>query len=403
MFWLILWLVLAGPLWALIGSWVIARRYHSLGLNPRRTRAAGALAGAALGPLGVGLIYQTTPDLTSTNRYLAWPSIAVLAELWLLFRVLFPENVCNTSAPYVVNQIANGVTTGLVYSAMAVGLTLIYSVQSIISFTHGQIFMMGGVIGFFLGTEVWGLNAIAAIPFAGLVALVVGMVFERSMLSPMHGGGIERAGEYAILVTFGFGLFLQFALVGFLGNPTGIRAPRYTDRPLLGIDVGSFDFGPFRVRTDILIAGLLGVAMIAGLAWFLQKTWIGKSFRAVAQQRDAASVVGINSGRTFTLAFGIGTMLAAMAGAALVPALNFPVPQIAGQAAIRSYVIIVLGGLGSVTGAGLGGVVVGVSEAVGAGCYPDPARASIYQLAFPLILFALMLLIRPQGFFGREE
>ncbi|MFV1960427.1 MAG: branched-chain amino acid ABC transporter permease [Acidimicrobiia bacterium] len=402
MIWLILWLLLAGPLWALIGSSVISRRYHALGLNPRRTRSGGGLTGAAFGPLGIGYLYRNTPDLRG-KWALAGPSMIVVLELWLIFRAVFPQNICNTNPAYVADQLANGLATGLLFSAMAVGLTLIYSVLGIISFAHGQFFMLGGVVGFFLGTEVWELNAIAAIPVAGLVALVVGMIFERLMLSPMHRGSIERAGEYAILVTFGFGLFLQFALVGFLGNPTGVRAPRYTDRPLFGIDTGAFDLGPFRVRTDVVIAGLIGVVLILALAWFLQRTWTGKSFRAVSQQKDAASVVGINSGRTFNLAFGAGTMLAAMAGAALVPTLNFAIPQIAGQAAIRAYIIIVLGGLGSVIGAGIGGVIVGVSESIGAGCFPDPSRASSYQLAFPLIFFALVLLVRPQGLFGRAE
>lgn len=381
---------------------MVSRRYYKLGLNPRRTRGAGGLAGAAFGLLGIGYLHRATPDLKG-RWALAGPSLAIVVELWLIFRAVFPDNVCNTNPAFVADQVGNGVTTGLVLSAMAVGLTLIYSVLGIISFTHGQFFMLGGVVGYFLATEVWGFNAIVAIPVAGLVALVIGMVFERLMLAPMHGGTIERAGEYAILVTFGFGLFLQFAIVGFLGNPTGVRAPRYTDRPIFGIDTGAFDLGPFRVRTDVVIAGLIGVVLILILAWFLQRTWTGRSFRAVAQQKDAASVVGINSGRTFNLAFGVGTMLAAMAGAALVPTLNFAIPQIAGQAAIRSYIIIVLGGLGSVLGAGIGGVIVGVAEALGAGCFPDPGRAASYQLGFPLIFFALILLVRPQGLFGREE
>lgn len=402
MSWFWIWMMVAGPLWALVGARVIPHRYRSHGLDARRTRAVGALMGAAVGGIGILYLYKKTPDLAG-RTYILGSSLAVVAELYMLFRVGYPDNACNTSPSYVINQIQNGLSLGMVFAAMAVGLTLIYSVQSIISFTHGQFFMLGGVIGYLLATEMWGMNGLFAIPVAGLVSLVMGMLFERSMLSPMHGGGIERGGEYAILVTFGFGLFLQFAIVGILGNPTGVRAPRYTDRPLFGIDTSAFDLGPLRIRTDFLIAGLLGALMIAALAWFLQRTWTGRSFRAVSQQKEAASVVGINSGRTFTLAFGIGTMLAGMAGAALIPAMNFPVPQIAGQVAIRSYVIIVLGGLGSILGAGLGGLFVGLAEALGAGCFPDPAKASSYQLAFPLVLFALMLLVRPQGFFGRAE
>lgn len=398
----ILWLVLAGPLWSALGAFAVPRRYRHLGLDAGSARLAGGLAGAALGPVGVGYLLYATPPLRRSVHIVA-PSLVVALELWIAFRSAYPDNACNTSPGYVADQLQGGLALGLVFATMAVGLTLIYSVQRIISFAHGQFFMFGGVLAFLIATEVWGLNGLFAVPLAGTITLVLGMVFERTMLSPMHSGRIERPDEYAILVTFGFGLFLQFALVGTLGNPTGLKAPRYTDRPLLGIDTAAFDLGPLRIRTDFWIAGLLGVLLIVLLVLFLRNTWTGRSLRAVSQHRTAASVVGINSSRAFTLAFGIGTMLAGMAGALLVPVLNFPVPQIAAQASIRSYVIIVLGGLGSVAGAGLGGLFVGIAEVLGAGCFPDASRAASYQLGFPLLLFALMLLVRPRGFFGRER
>lgn len=402
MVWFVLWLILAGPVWGFAGSRLVLHRYRSLDLDTRRASLAGGLVGLAFGPLGVGYLYQAHPDL-EPSRFRRIPPIVAVLELWLIFRVVYPDNPCNTSGGYVANQLQNGLTIGLVFAAMAVGLSLIYSVQGIISFAHGQFFLFGGVLAFLLVTEVWEVNSVFAVPVIGLIALILGMLFEATMLAPMHGSKIERKGEYAILVTFGFGLFLQFAVVSMLGNPVGVRSPRYTEGGFLGFHESAYDVGPLRIRTDLLIAGLIGIVLLIVLAWFLQRTWTGRSFRAVAQQPEAASVVGINSGRTFTLAFGIGTSLAAMAGAALVPALNFPVPQMAGQVAIRSYVIIVLGGLGSVVGAGLGGLSVGVAESAGAGCFPDAGRASSYQLAFPLIMFAIVLLTRPTGLFGRDK
>jgi branched-chain amino acid transport system permease protein len=119
--------------------------------------------------------------------------------------------------------------------------------------------------------------------------------------------------------------------------------------------------------------------------------------------RAAAAVSGIDAGRVFVLAFGVGTMLAGISGAALVPAFNFQVPEMAAQTAIRSYVIVVLGGLGSVRGALLGGLFLGVVESLTAGCYPDPSKGATYQVASGLLVFLVVLLVRPQGFFGRTE
>ncbi|HXF73422.1 MAG TPA: branched-chain amino acid ABC transporter permease [Actinomycetota bacterium] len=397
----LVWLLIAGPAWSLVGALALPRRYRARGLDPRLAPLVGGVVGAATGPLGVGLLYILLPELRR-GRHVALPSLLLAAELAALFRASFPSNVCVTSPSYVLDQVQNGLTLGMVYATIAVGLTLVFSVQGIVSFAHGQFFLLGGVLSFLLLTHVWDANPVYAIPVAGAVTLVVGMAFERGMLGPIHGARVERPAEYAILVTFGFGMFLQYALVGLMGSPRGVKSPRYTERPILGIDDPTLAIGSIRVRTDLLIAGLIGLLLILCLHWFLRRTWMGMSLRAVAMDRDAAAAVGIDTGRAFTAAFGIGSMLAGMSGAALVPALTFPVPQMASQAALRSYVVIVLGGLGSVPGALLGGLFVGAVEALGAGCYPDPSRGAVYQPAFSLLIFALVLLVRPRGFFGRK-
>ncbi len=395
------WLLLAGPLWAAVGATALPRRYRARALDTRQVPLAGGLWGACLGPLAVGYLYGATPVLARASR--AWvPSIVLLAELALLFAWRYPQNPCLTNTPYVMNQLQMGLIVGSVYATVAAGLTLIFSVQRIINFAHGQFVMLGGVLSYLLLTQLWNVNPLVAIPLIGLVSLALGMLAEIVLLQPIHRGLIERPGEYAILITFGLGIFLQYALVGLLGSPSGIRAPRYTDHALLGIDESVLRFGSMHVRTDLLIAGIVGLVIFVALTWFLQRTWTGKSFRAVAMNREAAAVAGIPSGHTFTLAFGIGTMLAGMAGAALVPALNFPVPEMATRIAIRSYVIVVLGGLGSVPGALLGGLFLGAMEALTAACHPDPSRGAAYQVAAGLLLFAMVLLVRPQGFFGSK-
>jgi branched-chain amino acid transport system permease protein len=262
--------------------------------------------------------------------------------------------------------------------------------------------MLGGVLTFVLLRDS-DLNPIMVMPLVAIVTFALGVVIAHVLLRPVQAGTTERPDEYAILMTFGVGIFLTYALVGVLGNPVAVRAPRYTDRPLFGIDRAIIPLGGMRFRTDLLVAGAVGLVIFLVLAWLLYRTWVGRSFRAVSMDRHAATVVGIDPGRVFIWAFGIGTALAGLAGAALVPTFNFQVPEMAAQTAIRSYVIVVLGGLGSVKGALLGALFLGVAEAMTAACYPDPSKGATYQIASGLLIFLIVLLVRPQGFFGRAE
>jgi len=399
----ILWWALASaPLWAVVGSIAVPRRYRTAGQDPGLARTAGTLLGLATGPAGLAWLYARVPPLRSDRHVLA-PALLLTGEAYLVLRAQAPGNVCMTSGSYVLNQIQGGILVGAVLATVAVGLTLVYSVLGVVSFTHGQFVMVGGVTAYLLLTEVWQVNPVAAIPVVGLAMFALGAAVEMALLSPMHRGRVDRKDEYAILITFGFGVFLQYAVLGLLGPTSGLRAPRYTDRPLFGLDATSFTVANLRLDTNFLITGVVGVLLCAGLTMFLRHTWSGRALRAVSMNPQAAAVAGIDSGRSFTVAFGLGAMLAGMAGAALVPAVNFPIPDIAGQMAIVSYVIVVLGGLGSVPGAFLGGLFIGVVQSLGAGCYPDPSKGAVYQTAFGLVIFAFVLLARPRGFFGRHQ
>ncbi len=398
---LLVWAALAGPLWSLAGAALLPRRYRARRADPRLAGLAGGLWGAALGPLVLAWLYRATPSLRRGLHVVA-PGLVLAAELTWLFASAYPTNPCVRDPLYVLDQVQTGLTVGLVYATMAAGLTLIYSVQRIISFTHGQFVMFGGVVAFLLLRDT-PFSPYPVIPVVALVTLGLGAGVAATLLRPVQTGAVERPDEYALLMTFGFGLFLTYALVGVLGSPVGVRAPRYTDRPLLGLDTAVIQAGALRIRTDLVIAGAIGLVIFGALAWLLYRTWLGRSFRAVSMDRDAAAVAGIDAGRVFVLAFGIGTMLAGVAGAALVPAFNFQVPEMAAQTAIRSYVIVVLGGLGSVRGALLGGLFLAIIEALTAGCYPDPSKGATYQVASGLLVFLAILLVRPQGFFGRSE
>jgi branched-chain amino acid transport system permease protein len=397
------WLLLAGPAWAVGGAAVLPPRYRTLGLDPTRVRTVAALCGAAFGP-SVIYLFRVYPSLRS-RVYVVVPALVLTAELLILFAVLAPDNPCIANPGYLANQLQDALSIGAVYATMAVGLTLIFSVLNIINLAHGQVVMLGGVLSFYLLTSIPQLNAFAAIPVAGVTGFGLGLLLDAILLRPMYRGLVERVDEYSVLITYGCGLFIMYSLPGILGPTPGLRAPGYTERSAFGLEhlASVYVVGPLFIRTDVLIAGALGIVMLIALGAFLVATWTGRSLRAVAQDADAASAVGIDKFTAFGIAFGLGTALAMMAGAALVPVLTFTVPNIALQISITSWVIIVLGGLGSIRGAILGSFIVAAIQASGAACFPDASRGTAYETAFALIVFAFVLLVRPQGLFGRAS
>lgn len=388
----LIWLILAGPAWAVVGALGLSRVYRRKGLDDSKSKIVGGLAGFTLGPFLLAPLWYYTPEFDQWY-WSGGAGILAAIEMYALFAVTQPNNLCVTNAGYVANQTMNGLTIGLIYALMAVGLTLIYSVQGVISFAHGQFYMLGGYVSYYFLQLFLDINPIFGVPIAGIVTMLIGLTFERYFLRPMHLGKVERAGEYAILITFGFGFFLQYTALAIVG-PFSQKTGTY-------LESGSLQLGPLNLIPNRLVSAAVGVVLIGSLLYFIKRTWTGKALQAVSMDKQAAAVVGINPLTMNTLAFGIGTMLAGMSGAALIPVFTW-VPWVGMLASTRSYIIIVLGGLGSVPGALAGGVVIGLVESLGAGCFPDPSRGAAYKTAFGLIIFALMLLVRPTGLFGRK-
>lgn len=411
-----IWLLLAGPLWAALAGYFIPRHYRELEAEDQDVLTTAALGGFAIGPLIFGLMWKTTPKVNrdwiiTLGALGAW-------QIYALFAIQNPTNPCVAlpfSATYLTQQTANGIVIGCIYSLMAVGLTLIYSVQGVVSFAHGQLYMVGGYFSFYFllhagnilseitGAEVT-VNPIWGIPVAAIIVFLIGAVFERIFLKPMHEGLIERVSEYAILITFGFGFFLEYTTLAIAG-PFPQKTSRFIEIRRFTLDRAYFNeeffFGPIHIIGDRAFTMVIGILLIFALLYFLQRTWTGRALRATSQDRQAAAVTGINPTNMNTLSFAMGSMLAAMSGAALIPIFNW-VPWVGAEMVGRSYVIVVLGGLGSVPGALAGGIIVGIVEALGAGCHPDPSRGAAYKEAFALVIFALVLLLKPTGLFGRE-
>jgi branched-chain amino acid transport system permease protein len=289
-------------------------------------------------------------------------------------------------------QLSNGAVMGLIYALAAVGLTLIFSVLRVINFAHGEFYMLGGYAFWYLLTAL-GLHPVLAVPLAILIVHLIGSVFEFSLLRPTHLGKVERPVEYAILITFSLVLILQNAAILAFG-PFPKRPPSFLP--------GRITIGPITMVNDRLIAAGLAIVFMLTLLVIVKKTWVGKGLRAVSQDKDAAAIVGINPFRMNTLAFGIGTALAAGAGIFIAPLFSVT-PDGGALVAVRSFVIIVLGGIGSIKGAILGGLIIGLTEGAFVAFYPDITRATSYSYVASLLIFALVLLLRPTGLFGREQ
>jgi branched-chain amino acid transport system permease protein len=295
---------------------------------------------------------------------------------------------------YFLSLLITGLVMGIIYALMALGLTLIFSILNVINFAHGEFYMLGGYISYLVLLAIPGVHPLFIVPLAGLLAALLGIVFEVLFLRPMHQDRIERPAEYAVLITFGLSFFMvNLALAAF--GPYPHSPPPFFE--------GSIRLGSLlSISADRVTASVLSLALLGVLLLIINKTWIGKALRAVSQDKNAAAVVGINPNVMNTVAFALGVGLAAVAGALLAPIFSVT-PDVGAVPSIRSYIIIVLGGMGSIPGSILGGIVIGLVESFGAGYFPDPSRALNYKTVFGLAIFILVLLFRPRGFFGRKE
>jgi branched-chain amino acid transport system permease protein len=294
---------------------------------------------------------------------------------------------------YFISLTITGLVMGIIFALMALGLTLIFSILNVINFAHGEFYMVGGYAIYLLLEAFGNVPPLLMVPVAGILVAILGVVFEILFLRPMHEDKIERPAEYAVLVTFGLSFFLVNLALAVVG-PYPHSPPPFIE--------GSVRIGPVFVSADRLVASGMSLLLLGLLLLIINKTWLGKALRAVSQDKQAAAVVGINSDVMNTIAFAMGVGLAAVSGALLASTFSVT-PDVGAVPAIRSYIIIVLGGMGSIPGSIVGAIIIGLVESFGAGYFPDPSRALNYKTVYGLIIFALVLLVRPQGLFGRKE
>jgi len=286
----------------------------------------------------------------------------------------------------------NGLVIGLIYALMAAGLTLVFSVLKVVNFGHGSLYMVGGYASYYAITLL-GVPPIVGVVVAMLALFGFGVAFERLVLAPMYTDKVERKDEYAIIVTFGLTILLtNLALVVF--GPFSKSPPSFWQGTLIA--------GPLILPYDRLIASIVAIVLLVGLAWFLARTSLGQALDAVSQSRESAAVIGINPKRMYTIAFGLGSALAGGAGALIAPIFALT-PDMGELPGVQAFIIIVLGGMGSVGGSIIGGILLGIVQGLGVGYLPDPNRALAYTQAFGALLLIIVLLVRPTGLFGRTH
>ncbi len=404
----VLWVIV----WGAVGGIVTPRIFLRRNLDVSQAALSGASIGAATGPFGLIPYWVLAP--ARAGRWVVLSALVVVGILAISFAQADPDNYCVTSSKFVVSQLTNGLIMGIIYGLMALGLTLIFSILGVVSFAHGEFYMIGGMVVYYM-TAVWfpGLNPFVAVLGACAVTFAIGALFERIFLQPMYTGKVDRPIEYGILITFGLAFFLQY-LVQAMAGASPVKAARFFDFPrlrvpsaedpwLISSSSGSLTlFDSVSISNPRFSAAVISILMLGLLLYFLYRTWTGKALRAVSQDRQAAAVAGIDPDRMNMLAFAIGGMLAGLSGATLVQAFSW-LPQVGALPALRSFVIVVLGGLGSLPGAFLGGLMVGLIEAAGTGCIPDPQRAASYIPAYGMVVLTLTLLLKPTGLFGRQQ
>jgi branched-chain amino acid transport system permease protein len=281
----------------------------------------------------------------------------------------------------LIQSIVSGLLTGSLYGMIAVGLTIVFGVMRIINMAHGEMVMLG-MFGAYWSHQKWQVDPFVSVLIWGPLMFAFGMAVHRFLLRKI----IPEGELNALLYTAGLSLLIaNLALFFWTGDYRNINLA-YAMAPMRPFGIS--------VAKPLAVAFVMAIVMMSALYLFLSRTDTGRAIRATAQNPDAAALMGVNVLRIDTITFGLGTALAAAAGVLLVPSL-YVYPTVGEILVVKCFVIVVLGGLGSVPGAIAGGLLLGVVESLGA-VYVSVA----FKDTIGFVLFLLVLLFRPAGLFG---
>ncbi|NWF59309.1 MAG: branched-chain amino acid ABC transporter permease [Fischerella sp.] len=305
-----------------------------------------------------------------------------------------------------LQQFLNGLSIGSVYAIFALGYTLVYSILGIINLAHGAIFTLGAYFTYALMGGRFGFNGLLAnaalpiqLPFAialilaSILAGLVGVAVERIAFRPLRQRGSDP------LLTVVSSLGVAVVIVNVIQYLVGAESYTYPSETYGNLPP-AINFGtaanPIPIRTVQVVIFVVSMVFVAILTYFISRTKYGKAMQAIAEDATTASLLGINSDRFIVLTFFISSFLAGVAGTLVASSVSIAGPYFGIGFGLRGLAVIVLGGLGSIPGAVLGGLVIGLVEAF------VPAEYSGYKDAVAFGILFIMLLVRPQGLLGRR-
>jgi len=281
----------------------------------------------------------------------------------------------------LLSQLFNGIATGMLYVLMAMGLTIIMGTMGVVNFSHGVLFTFGAYFAYLIAGKAGFFGALLMAP---LVVGLIGMVLERGLVARVYG----KDPLYGLLLTFGLAMALEEVIrIGWGTAGLPFSAPEFLSS---FIDLKIMFYPAYRLA----VLGFI-LLLIAALWFFLERTTTGKIVRAGIQDSVMVGILGVNTKALFTGVFGLGTFLAGLAGVLSAPMAGI-MPTMGDNVIMPSFIVIILGGVGSFWGSVTGGLMLGIIVSMCVQFVPAVAELSMY------LVMALVLLVRPRGLFGEE-
>lgn len=279
--------------------------------------------------------------------------------------------------------VLNGILLGGTLAIISIGLTLIFGIVRVVNFAHGE-FLMVGLYAVYLLNQHFGLHPYMAVVPATLFLFAAGAAMQRFIIQPL----LSAEGHIQIFATVGVSIALMnAALMAFGANVLTVSNPS-------GLGTGTMSVVGFRASTGQVATFVVSLLLIGALQWFLQNTFLGRAVRATAQHRNAAQLMGVNVKNIYIFAFGLGCGCLGIAAGMIAP--QYPVfPTVGTFFVLTAFVIVVLGGLGSLSGALLGSLLIGIVDSL-AGYYIAPDLKEVVYF----LIFLGILIFRPTGLFG---